>query len=216
MTINARDELMKYIPIADAIAQTFGKNCEVVLYDLTTSQSSVIYTTNNHVTGIENGHPFNHLLTQVLLSKNLQNDVAANYQIASNGKENVKSTSVLLRNTGGDAIGCLTINYDTEPLFQIQQFLSDIVVKENPPDLKKETEYNNVQEIAKTFIQQIIGESDVEKMDRRKKLEIVASMEEKGVFLIRGALETVADALQVSKVTIYSYLDEIRDRAEGN
>lgn len=216
MTINAREELMKYIPIANAISQTFGMNCEVVLYDLTAPQSSVIYTSNNHVTRTGKGQTLNHILTHVLLTNKLQNDVAANYQIANNGKEHVKSTTVLLRNSKGDAIGALTINYDTEPLFQMQQFLSEMTTKENPPVIKEEKQYDNVQEIAQSFIQQIIGESDVEKMDRRKKLEIVASMEEKGVFLIRGALENVADALKVSKVTIYSYLDEIRDRAEGN
>jgi predicted transcriptional regulator YheO len=49
-------------------------------------------------------------------------------------------------------------------------------------------------------------------MDRAKKLEIVSFMDEKGFFLIKGAIDNVAESLQVSKVTVYSYLDQIRNK----
>jgi predicted transcriptional regulator YheO len=210
MKSNVRDELMKYAPIADAIAQTFGKNCEVVLHDLTTPQSSVIYTVNNHVTGRMVGQSFNHIITQVLLSKKFHNDVVANYKTQTEDQRSIKSTTVLLRDQKGEAIGALCINYDVQPLQQIQEFLSNFAYVEEET-IKDEVELvGNMQEIAHNLIQQIIGDSNVDKMDRAKKLEIVSFMDEKGVFLIKGAIEKVAESLQVSKVTIYSYLDQIR------
>lgn len=210
MKKNVRDELMKYVPIADAIAQTFGENCEVVLHDLTTPQTSVIYTVNNHVTGRMLGQSFNHIITQVLLSKKFHNDVVANYKTQTEDQRSIKSTTVLLRDQKGEAIGALCINYDLHPLQQIQEFLNSFARVEEET-IKDEVElFGNVQEIAHNLIQQIIGESNVEKMDRSKKLEIVRFMDEKGVFLIKGAIEKVAESLQVSKVTIYSYLDQIR------
>ena len=36
-------------------------------------------------------------------------------------------------------------------------------------------------------------------------------LEEKGVFLIKGAIDYVANSLQVSRYTIYNYLDGIRE-----
>ncbi len=72
-------ELEKFIPIANLIASTFGKNCEVVIHDLTTPQKSVVYTVNSHVTGREIGQTFDHLIKNVLLSKNFKNDYVANY-----------------------------------------------------------------------------------------------------------------------------------------
>jgi predicted transcriptional regulator YheO len=210
MKINVRDELMKYSPIADAIAQTFGENCEVVLHDLTTPQSSVIYTVNNHVTGRMVGQSFNHIITQVLLSKKFHNDVVANYKTQTEDQRSIKSTTVLLRDQKGEAIGALCINYDVQPLLQIQEFLSNFTHVEEET-IKDEVELlGNMQEIAHNLIQQIIGDSNVDKMSRAKKLEIVSFMDEKGVFLIKGAIEKVAESLQVSKVTIYSYLDQIR------
>jgi predicted transcriptional regulator YheO len=210
MKINVRDELMKYAPIADAIAQTFGENCEVVLHDLTTPQSSVIYTVNNHVTGRMVGQSFNHIITQVLLSKKFHNDVVANYKTQTEDQRSIKSTTVLLRDQKGEAIGALCINYDVQPLQQIQEFLNNFTHVEEET-IKDEVELlGNMQEIAHNLIQQIIGDSNVDKMSRAKKLEIVSFMDEKGVFLIKGAIEKVAESLQVSKVTIYSYLDQIR------
>ncbi|WP_289139320.1 transcriptional regulator [uncultured Brevibacillus sp.] len=215
MKRDVRDEIMKYAPIAEAIAKTFGKNCEVVLHDLTTPQSSVIFMVNNHVTGREIGQSFNHIFTQVLLSKKFSNDVVANYKTETEDKKSIKSTTVLLRDGKGKAIGALCINFDLQPIQQLQEFLNDIGQVEEET-VKEEVElFDNVKEIANTLIRQIIGENDVEKMNRSKKLEIVSFMDEKGVFLIKGATEQVAEALQVSKVTIYSYLDEIRSRIKN-
>jgi predicted transcriptional regulator YheO len=214
MNRHARDELMKYVPIADAIAQAFGEDCEVVLHDLTTPLSSVIYTVNGHVTGREVGQSFHHIITRVLLSKKLQNDVVANYKTETEDQRIIKSTTVLLRNTKGDVNGALCINQDLHSLRQLQEYLNKLTRVEEEP-LKDEVELlGNVQEIANNIIQQIIGENNVEKMDKAKKLEIVRFMDEKGVFLIRGAIDKVAESLQISRVTVYSYLDQIRNKTE--
>jgi predicted transcriptional regulator YheO len=42
--------------------------------------------------------------------------------------------------------------------------------------------------------------------------KIICFMDEKGVFLVKGAIEKVAASMGLSKVTIYSYLDEIRGK----
>lgn len=37
-------------------------------------------------------------------------------------------------------------------------------------------------------------------------------MDEKAVFLVKGAIDKVAESLDLSKVTIYSYLDEVKGK----
>lgn len=49
--------LKNFIPVVDGIAKTFGKNCEVVLYDFSNLQSSAIAVGNGHITGREIGNP---------------------------------------------------------------------------------------------------------------------------------------------------------------
>ncbi|TGV29955.1 transcriptional regulator [Mesorhizobium sp. M00.F.Ca.ET.186.01.1.1] len=205
------EELRRYIPIADAMAQTFGKNCEVVLHDLSSPQSSVIYTANNHVMGRAVGQSFNHLITQVLLSQKLQNDVVANYRTETEDGRTIKSTTALIRNADGEAIGAFCINIDIHPLVSTREFIEDFIRMDEEPLEREEVEVvQNVWEIVEQMINQMISEKDVEKIDKNEKMQIVQFMDKKGVFLIKGALEKVAAELKISKVTMYSYLDELR------
>lgn len=47
-------------------------------------------------------------------------------------------------------------------------------------------------------------------MQKEHKLKIVEVLDEKGVFLIKGAVDDVANAIGVSRYSVYNYLDEIR------
>ncbi|AJY77797.1 DNA-binding protein [Paenibacillus beijingensis] len=203
-------ELKRYIPIVEAIAQTFGKHCEVILHDLTHPQSSVIYVANGHVTGREVGQPFNHLITQVLLSNKFQNDLVANYKTETIDNKVIKSSTALIRNSIGEVIGALCINFDLTHLEIAKDFFGSFSQLEQD-SVKEEVElYGNVLDIVDDLIGKIVDKDRVDDMDRSHKLQLVKFMDEKGVFLIKGAIDKVADLLKVSKVTIYSYLDEIR------
>jgi len=47
-------------------------------------------------------------------------------------------------------------------------------------------------------------------MGRNDKIEVVKHLEEQGFFLIKGAIKFIATKLNVSKYTIYNYLEKIR------
>jgi predicted transcriptional regulator YheO len=52
-------------------------------------------------------------------------------------------------------------------------------------------------------------------MKKEDKLVVVRQLDERGVFLVRGAVNTVARALGVSRYTIYNYLEEIKGQQGG-
>lgn len=211
-------ELSHYIPVADMIAKTFGVNCEVVLHDLTTPQQSVVYTANNQVTGREIGQSFNHLITHVLLSKNFKDDVSANYFFKTPDGRVIRSSTALIKGKDESVIGALCVNMDATMdialLQRLQNQLSDIP---NLDEMQAPVgEYDalpaeNISDIANRLIDQIIGEKDPGKMTRDEKIAIIRFMKDKGLFLMKGSIERVADKLTVSKATIYSYLDELKE-----
>lgn len=211
-------ELSHYIPVADMIAKTFGVNCEVVLHDLTTPQQSVVYTANNQVTGREIGQSFNHLITHVLLSKNFKDDVSANYFFKTPDGRVIRSSTALIKGKDEGVIGALCVNMDATMdialLQRLQNQLSDIP---NLDEMQAPVgEYDalpaeNISDIANRLIDQIIGEKDPGKMTRDEKIAIIRFMKDKGLFLMKGSIERVADKLTVSKATIYSYLDELKE-----
>ncbi|MBP2657739.1 MAG: YheO-like protein [Firmicutes bacterium] len=203
-------KLETYIPIANLIAKTFGKNCEVVIHDLSIPQNSVIYTINNHVTGREIGQSFDHLVKDVLLSKKFDNDYNANYITITEDGRKIKSSTALIRDSEDKVIGALCINYDLEKLNHIKNFLDEFMAAEQEQIETAVEPFDNVMEIVDDLIDKIIGNTKIEHLKRKDKIELIYFMDKKGLFLIKGAIERVAEKLNISKVTVYSYLDEIK------
>ena len=208
-------ELKKYIPIANMNAKTFGRQCEVVIHDLSIPQNSVVYTLNNHVTGRQIGQSFEHLVKEVLLSKNFDGDCTANYMTVIKDGREIKSSTTLLRDSGGKPIGALCINVDVKPLKDAMSFLGDLLnVEQAKPEADVEP-FSNVMEIVDDLIDKIIDQDNVDNLKRKDKLDLIQFMDDKGVFLIKGAIDKVAERLNISKVTVYSYLDKIKKTADN-
>lgn len=210
MTMIINKQLEKYIPIANMIAKTFGHNCEVVIHDLTIPQNSVVFTVNNHVTGREIGQSFEHLVKEVLLSKDFANDYTANYTIVAEDGRRIKSSTAFIRDSNDQVIGALCINYDLENFNNFKQFLDDFIPIEQDKITTTVEPFDNVIEIVDDLIDKIIGENDIEHLKRKDKIALIYFMDKKGLFLIKGAIEKIAEKLNISKVTVYSYLDEIK------
>jgi len=208
--LSINKNLKPYIPIANLIAKTFGKNCEVVIHDLSIPQNSVVYTINNHVTGREIGQSFEHLVKDVLLSKNFESDYTANYMIPSEDGRKIKSSTALIRDAEDKVIGALCVNYDLENFNNMKNFLEEFIPTEQEKIETTVEPFDNVMEIVDDLIDTIIGNHQIEHLKRNDKIELIYFMDKKGLFLIKGAIEKVAEKLNISKVTVYSYLDEIR------
>lgn len=211
------EEILKgYIPVAKMIAKMFGPQCEVVIHDLTQPQSSVIFTMNNHVTGREVGQSFDHLVKQVLLSDDFKEDHLAGYEIETADKKKTKSSTALIRDHDGQVIGALCINYALDQMMQIKALLDVFLPGEQHdsyPAVSVEhtaEPTQNVEEIVDRLIHQMIATSKHPNMRRDEKIALVRFMDEKGIFLMKGSVDKVADKLGISKVTVYSYLDEVK------
>lgn len=83
-----------------------------------------------------------------------------------------------------------------------------------PPKAKPgQDTIHNVQELVDGLIDKIMDRRIPALMTREEKIAIIRLMNEKGIFNIKGSVNKVAEKLNLSKVTIYSYLDEIRSRS---
>ena len=206
--------LQAYIPVANMITQTFGKSCEVALHDLTQPESSVVYVANGTVTGRKEGQSFDHLIRQVLLNKKFKDDCTVNYVFETESGKKIKSSSALIRNLDGEVVGMLCINYDLTVSCLLQEELAGFLPKSSPDPLPAEEAApdQDVLTIIDELIDNILKNADVSNLKRKENIEIIRFMDEKGVFLVKGAIDKVAASMGLSKVTIYSYLDEVRGK----
>jgi predicted transcriptional regulator YheO len=102
-------------PVVDAIAGIFGKNCEVVLHDLSHPERSIVAIANEHVTGKKGGPvagcPLDDLGLEILLKKkNSKQVLLENYLSRTRDGRQLKSTTVVFRNSRGLPVSALCIN----------------------------------------------------------------------------------------------------------
>lgn len=202
-----------YIPVAKLISQTFGTHCELILHDFSTPQNSVVYIENNSVTHREVGESFTeYFIKEVLLSRKFHDDCCANYIMDGKDGKKIKSSTSLIRDLNGKVIGCLCVNIDLTYLNQVMTTLGSLLCI--PESTSPASEVNEVvpsiQEIVNDIIDRTIGDRDIDTMTRDQKIELIRFMNDKEIFTIKGCMEKVAERMKLSKVTIYSYLDEIR------
>ncbi len=207
--------IARYIPVADLIAQTFGPDCEVVLHDLSEPQRSVVYTVNNHVTGRQVGQSFDHLVPQVMLSPGLEGDVVSNYYFRPSQGKLVKSSTALLRDTGGEVVGAICVNLDTTPFTRQLEWLQAFLPgREEGAAIEGAVSGGpaHVGDMVTELIDQIIGDKDISRLHREEKLELIQVMDRRGIFLMKGAVDQVGARMGISRVTVYSYIDEARGK----
>jgi len=97
----------------------------------------------------------------------------------------------------------IATNAPIKPDYEFSESISESVG--SMPDA-----YDSITETTTDLIRRIIGNAEVKSMKRSVRISLIKFMEEKGVFMIKGSIDTVAELMQISKVTVYSYLDVVR------
>jgi predicted transcriptional regulator YheO len=214
-----KSDLEKYIPFVKTIAEMFGKKCEVVIQDFSDPQHSIVVIENGHVTRRKIGDP----ITDLALSfwkkdgyENKKTDRIVNYKTKTKDGKILKSSTVFIRNNQKKLIGCICINYDitVDLMFHkaMDEFCTTVDLDKGRSEKSIETFTSDVKEVLKNIIQEAIGKigKPVSLMQKEDNLMVTKIAEEKGAFLIKGAINQLAKEINVSRFTIYNYLEEIK------
>lgn len=207
--------LRPYVAMAELLAETLGEDCEVVLHDLSIPEHSVVYVANGCVTGRKVGENFEHLVRQVILSEQRRDDYVANYYFKA-GKKLVRSSTLLIREAEGKLAGALCINLDTTRVAEQIRYLQRFLPPPPAPRAAKQADAreappsDEIAAMVMSLIENIIGDKPVHLLERSERIEKIRFMEQKGIFNVKGSVEQVAAKLGINKVTVYSYLDEIK------
>ncbi|MBE3579807.1 MAG: PAS domain-containing protein [Caldanaerobacter subterraneus] len=202
--------LKSIVPMVESIANTFGKNCEVALHDLSSPQSPIIAIANGHVTGREKGSPLPDVIQKALKSDSLEDMI--NFKNKSRDGKILKSSVIFIKDENGRPVGCLTINIDISEFILVKNTLSEFCEISEPSEENKESYTGSVSDVLESIVNTTLESfgKPVNFMTKEEKVQIVKMLDAKGTFLIRGAVDYVAKILCVSRYTIYNYLDEIR------
>lgn len=195
-------------PLVRAIAQAMGSNCEVVLHNLYDLEHSIVAIENGHITGRKVGDSSTNLGLKALREKAEESDIY-NYMSYTKDGKSLRSSSIYIRNDDGLAIGSICINYNISDFLMVENVIRDFVKTGEHID---ESYVSDISDIIDQLMQEavkIVGKI-VPYMSKEDKLKALEFLDEKGVFTVKRAMERVAQFFDVSKFTIYNYLDEIR------
>lgn len=212
--MNINPLLTNYIPMTEMLVETFGKDVEVVIHDLSIPEHSVVYVSGN-VTQRQVGESFDQLIKQVILSEKLKDNYVSNYYFEAPNSRLIRSSTLLIRDNHQKLVGAICINIDTTSITQHIDYLHTLLpgfhshIAQHQPDNEQPS---HVSEMISDLINNILTDSEPQSMNREQRIEKIRFMDKKGIFLMKGSVEEVAEKLGVNKVTIYSYLDEVRGK----
>ncbi|OLR64346.1 helix-turn-helix transcriptional regulator [Peptoniphilus porci] len=206
-----KDVLKPYIAVCETIGKTFGNQCEVVLHDLSQPENSVVYLVNPNVTDRKIGDTFDYLMNKILLKEKFNKDTLINYYFTARNGSKIKSSTVFLRDTNKKIIGAICINIKIDMFNQIQEMLDYFTGNNNQQNTNKFdiSQIESIEDVIDEIISKIIPENSTNLSKARKK-EIIQFLDAKGVFNSKGTIDKVALQLGISKVTVYSYMDELK------
>jgi len=199
----------KFIPLVKGISKTFGKNCEVVLHEFKDLKNSIVAIENGHVTSRDLNSPMTKISLEKVREGTVNSDII-NYSEKNIDGRVLKSSTMFIKNDEGKFIGCLCINIDITDFIAAKNVINDIM-KIGETDIEKPSK-NKVNIILSDIVRDTINElgRPIIYLSKDEKVLIVKKLDHQGAFLIKGAIDYVAEVLQVSKYTIYNYLDEIK------
>ncbi|HKL41064.1 MAG TPA: PAS domain-containing protein [Clostridia bacterium] len=199
----------KFIPLVKGISKTFGKNCEVVLHEFKDLKNSIVAIENGHVTGRDLNSPMTKISLEKVREGTVNEDII-NYSEKNIDGRVLKSSTMFIKNDAGNFIGCICINIDITDFIAARNVINDIM-RIGEADTEKPSK-NKVNIILSDIVKETINEMGrpIIYLSKDEKVTIVKKLDHQGAFLIKGAIDYVAEVLQVSKYTIYNYLDEIK------
>jgi predicted transcriptional regulator YheO len=145
-----------------------------------------------------------------------------------------QSTTIIYTDRNGRAVAALCLNADVSAWVSLRTAMDRFVLGDdaNPTQPSSihhgpssatgedatDTEYfpHSVEELSSRLVDTAIAAIGVPVQEMRKehKVQVVAELERRGFFLIKQAAETAANALGVTRFTIYNYLNVVSGISE--
>ncbi|WP_030607543.1 helix-turn-helix transcriptional regulator [Streptomyces fulvoviolaceus] len=200
-------------PVVDGIAATFGPVCEVVLHDYRNPEKSVVA-----VAGSVTGRSVGGAMSEIGMRMLARGDEAAdelNYVTRTPTGQLVKSSTMVLRDSTGAVFGALCVNVDVTAANQVHALLGALAGSGTAAAEPPVTTFgDDIDSVVDAMLDEHRHRSWAA-LDRAGRLDLFRSLDERGVFAVRRAIEQVAGRLGISRASAYSYLSQSRTKSAG-
>lgn len=204
--------------IAHGLSQQFGNNCEIVVHDLNprTPDKSIVLIENGHVSNRKVGDGPSHIVLEALKHdpKTLEDKLA--YLTQTHDGRILKSSTIYIRDEEQRVVAIFAINYDITALLAVDGAIRPLVSTLEPEGGGSQEPENiplNVNELLDELINQsiqLVGKPAA-LMTKDDKIKAIQYLNNAGAFLITKSGDKVSRTFNISKYTLYSYIDASKD-----
>ncbi|MGN0993808.1 MAG: transcriptional regulator [Butyricicoccus sp.] len=221
--------LQQFSKLTEFLGRALGPDYEVALHDLTDKDCSIVAIANNHISGREIGAPLTNVALKIIADRSyLTSDYRVHYRGVSADGKMLRSSTFFIKDEAGALIGMLCINFDDSRY----KALSDSILGLCHPDAFVETNFlfdeqrlatqllpeepesfqHTPRGVAGSEVASVLRDLNVaaDRLTQDEKMEVVGVLESRGVFLLKGAVKDVAEALCCSPASVYRYLSKLR------
>jgi len=204
--------LRSYDAVIDGIPLLFGKQCEVMLLSLENIECSTIKICRGFNTGLIEDTIINESALNVLQDLSTQHKQCSKvfFTQTKNGQM-IRSMIVAIKNRVNRTIGLIYININLNSFFInfAQELLPSFEeLKSVSPVNFATTVKELIASSVKDTIVAINNRTDISNNVKNK--YIIISLYQQGIFDIKNAINLVADNLNISIHTVYSYIRQIK------
>ncbi len=204
--------------LSHGLAAQFGENCEIVIHDINHNKdmpSTIVSIDNGHVTGRKIGDGPSQAVLDAVMDEDILQDRVSYLTKTADGKI-LRSSTIYIRNDSGAVEGVFSINYDITYLAMAESALRSFTGAVEPKKADEQTT-SNVEMLLDDLIEQsvrLIGKP-VALMTKDDKIRAINFLNESGAFLITKSGDKVAGYFNISKFTLYNYIDMGKKKTGG-
>ncbi len=198
--------------IAAGLAAQFGKDCEIVVHDLTNDslEHTIVHIENGGLTGRRIGDgPSGAVLNALRHQGEPLKDKLAYLTRTENGRI-LKSSTIYIHDDSGKPCYIFSINYDITALLALENSVHALISCEEPQNSGSPNVItHDVNKLLDELIEQsvaLVG-VPVPLMTKEEKIKAINFLNDAGAFLITKSGDRVAKYFDISKYTLYSYVD---------
>jgi len=196
--------------LAKGISAQFGRNCEVVIHDISSGlvDYPIIFIENGHVTHRTTSTSASRVVLNALkhVSDSLEDEL--NYITKTHDGKILKSSTIYIRDNDNKPIGIFSINYDITELTIAKNCIDSLI--SHKEDIN---EANKIPQNVNQLLDDLLDESvqkvgkPVALMSKEEKIQAIQFLNDAGAFLITKAGDKIANFFGISKYSIYNYVD---------
>ena len=212
------NEMPFFQTLLKLLKNQFGMESEFILHDWSKGYDhSVVAIENGHITNRKIGDCGSNLGLEVIRGT-ATSDMKCNYVTRAREGKVLLSSTMYIKNDDGQALGALCINTDISERIKIKEYLDSSLPEElNKKDSNEEFFATDVSDLLVYLIDQGINNigRPVSEMTKEDKMKVLRFLDDRGAFLISKSSTKICQILEISKFTLYNYLDEVRERKES-